>query len=342
MQKKRPYRFCLWITLIAAVIAGCVILSTLGAIYWFGSEVMPEILATPTEINTCEGLLDFMVENYESTGSTREISPTSPQVLVVYPVNGDQIGEPDFKTVSQELQSLQQETNSHHLIWAYFTQIIPTEQRELLSEYRIITDGLQGEIAAQVEIGPQYTSEGDSDIWVLESEQWVLLVDLADYSDNKLFTSKLLHEFGHLLTLNAHQVYYAVEDPANCSRFFANPGCSMPGSYLLLFFERYWGDLYGEWQTITSQDDASMVKSSLDTFYEAHQAEFLTRYAVTAPTEDIAEAWSLFVLSPKPDGDTIAEQKILFFYNFPEFVQLRAEITRRICEYFHLSSSLER
>ena len=319
-----------------AIIAGCVCISVIGATYWFGSEMVTEILATPTEINTCDGLLNFMLERYESTGSSREIPQTSLQVLVVYPVQGDQIAEPDFRTIPQELLPLQQETTSHYLIWDYFTRIIPPEQRAPISEYRIITDGRGGELAAQFEVSPYYTSEGDSGLWDLNSEQWALLVDLADYSDNKLFTGVLLHEFGHMLTLNAHQVYYIIDNAANCQRYYTDPGCSLPDSYLQLFIERFWGEIYEEWQSITAQGDASTVKSGLDTFYEVHQGEFLTRYSVTAPDEDIAEAWGHFILAPIPDGDTIAEQKILFFYDFPEFLQLRSEITHRICEYFNM------
>jgi hypothetical protein len=55
---------------------------------------------------------------------------------------------------------------------------------------------------------------------------------------------------------------------------------------------------------------------------------------VTNPEEDIAESWSFFILSPKPAGNTIAEQKILFFYNYSELVQLRNEILNNLCTAF--------
>ncbi len=40
------------------------------------------------------------------------------------------------------------------------------------------------------------------------------------------------------------------------------------------------------------------------------------------------------MLDSRPDGDRIAEQKILFFYDHPELVQLRAEILGNLCESF--------
>ncbi|MBK9051223.1 MAG: hypothetical protein IPL78_09985 [Chloroflexi bacterium] len=60
----------------------------------------------------------------------------------------------------------------------------------------------------------------------------------------------------------------------------------------------------------------------------------MTDYAATNPAEDIAETFMAFVLEPKPNGDTIAEEKVLFFYQYPELVA----ITRRDC-WPHLCSS---
>jgi len=61
----------------------------------------------------------------------------------------------------------------------------------------------------------------------------------------------------------------------------------------------------------------------------------VTDYAVTSPEEDIAESRMFFILDPKTAGDTIAEQKILFFYDWPELARLRDEIISRVCTYFN-------
>jgi hypothetical protein len=44
--------------------------------------------------------------------------------------------------------------------------------------------------------------------------------------------------------------------------------------------------------------------------------------------EDIAESWTAFVLTDKSAGETISEQKILFFYNFSELVDIREHIRK--------------
>ena len=58
-----------------------------------------------------------------------------------------------------------------------------------------------------------------------------------------------------------------------------------------------------------------------------HQRAFLTQYVVftDGPDETLA-----FVLKPAPSGDTVADQKVAFFYDYPELVKLRAEISGRL------------
>ena len=62
------------------------------------------------------------------------------------------------------------------------------------------------------------------------------------------------------------------------------------------------------------------------------KAEFVTDYAPTSPAEDIAESWSFFVLKKKPASKTIANEKVLFFYEFPELVNLRSQIAHNLCD----------
>ena len=66
-------------------------------------------------------------------------------------------------------------------------------------------------------------------------------------------------------------------------------------------------------------------------FYRKYSDQFLTEYAATSPEEDIAESWAFFILSPKPEQNSIANEKILFFYEYSELVQLRQEILTRLC-----------
>jgi hypothetical protein len=282
-------------------------------------------MATSTLKPTCDGLLENI---HKTPSANKNIQVDKKYILDVYQVKGDQISGPQKKTVPKNLLPLQNDFESHKLIWDYFVSIIPSEQRVPLTEYRIFTDG-SGNKTGYNHIS--WTLKGED-----ESETWALEVDLADYQDLKSVSDVLVHEFGHMLTLNVHQIDIRT-NPAQCQFYADDSQCSSKDSYLNRFFNRFWeGNLYDEWKTITSQADKSAVKSELTSFYQAHPQDFVREYAVTAPNEDIADSWTYFVMTPKPAGNTVAEEKILFFYEIPEFVDLRSEIRSRICKYYNM------
>lgn len=63
-----------------------------------------------------------------------------------------------------------------------------------------------------------------------------------------------------------------------------------------------------------------------EAYYEKNQYEFVTDYAATSPTEDLVESFVEFVLQPKPNGNFVKDQKVRFFYNYPEMVKWRSEL----------------
>jgi hypothetical protein len=56
----------------------------------------------------------------------------------------------------------------------------------------------------------------------------------------------------------------------------------------------------------------------------------VTDYASTNPGEDIAETFTYFVLGKKPEYTTIANQKVLQLYEYPELIHLKNLIQGRI------------
>jgi len=48
---------------------------------------------------------------------------------------------------------------------------------------------------------------------------------------------------------------------------------------------------------------------------------FVSEYATTNPVEDIAESFTQFVIQDKPKGDSVKDQKMLFFYKFEEMIR---------------------
>jgi len=268
----------------------------------------------------------------ESKTMHRAITVNKEYTLVTYTVVGDHIKDPlDQRGLSQNLKDYQKDRQTQHRIWDFFAAIIPPEQRKFLREFIVFTDGKENLLAS--------VSQSEN-----SPAEWVLSVDIMDATNPKDLTFTLVHEYGHLLTLNPSQVVpsqrifdnpnsdkiYNQEADA-CRTYFSGEGCSNPDSYINKFFARFWPDIYSEWSKIDNIENEDDYYAALDRFYKKYRDQFVTDYAPTSPAEDIAESFSFFTLRPKPTGETIADQKVLFFYDFPELVQLRAQMGHRLC-----------
>lgn len=254
--------------------------------------------------------------------------------LVNYIVNGDEISEPAFEDVPSELQDKQEDEAVHLEIWDYFIALIPAENRGMIGEFAITTDGADNTLASVVQ------TESDPAVWKLN-------VDIADIANRANLTYTLVHEFAHLLTLGPDQVTPSLavfnnpednniylQEVSACPNYFPGEGCADADSYVDDFYHQFWDELREEWNEINLEEDEDTRLEKQDAFYQKYQDHFLTDYAATNSEEDIAESWAFFIFSPKPAGDTIAEQKILFFYKYPELVTLRSEILSNLCANF--------
>lgn len=253
--------------------------------------------------------------------------------LVIYPVQGDELGQGQPQAVPSRFEQYADDSESHQRIWRFYATIVPPDQRESLDEFHIFSDG-RDEILAAVEQSYE------------DPNKWNLMVDILDAGNPEELTFTLVHEYAHLLTLGPDQVPPSeaifdnpeseriYEDEAEaCSTYFPGEGCARRDSYLNRFVETFWLDFYDEWVDITYIEDEDKYYEELDDFYNKYEDQFVTDYAATSPEEDIAESFSFFVLSPRPSGNSIADQKVLFFYQFPELVERRLQMIDSICGY---------
>ncbi len=251
--------------------------------------------------------------------------------LVKYNVSGNDLSAPILSRAPDSLVPYQRDFDGQRATWKLFTSMIPESQRGMVKQFAVITDGPGGVLSA-VQQMPN------------DARSWVLEADIADMGDSKNLAFTLLHEFGHLLTLGPAQVppdLQVFNNPNNtrareravaaCGSYFPGEGCSLRTSYINTFFDRFWQDIYAQWNTIDQVQDEDRRDAQLHAFYRRHQDEFVDSYAVTSPVEDIAETWAFFVLSPRPAGTTVEDQKLLFFYAYPELVTLRQEILSGLC-----------
>ncbi len=280
--------------------------------------------AEPLFLTMMAGVTDYSDEDFSDAEEVGE-----EENLVKYTITGNEISAPEYEDVSAELKPLQENGEVHERVWDFFSAVIPQERRDFVSNYLVFTDGKNGTLAAVEQ------TQTDPYAWMIE-------IDPEDTADMQDFTFTLIHEYGHLLTLNSEQVkvdeavfynpeddnaYFDAED--NCTTYFTGEGCANSSSYFYLFYDEYWTDIYNEWLDIEMIEDDYAYYDALDEFWAGREDEFVTEYAMTNPGEDIAESWAVFVTHPKPAGNTIAEEKVLFFYQFPELVELRSEIIAR-------------
>lgn len=293
----------------------------------------------PAELAACPLLTDQIVELNSTVlvegeaetmdfGSRDEDNTT---YIVTYLVSGNEINSPSLESVPADLQDEQDDTAAHHQLWDYFAALIPLENRASLANFSVMTDGQDNVLAAVAQV------YADPTLWGLE-------VDIADTDDYYYLSYTLIHEYAHLLTLGADQVPPSeavfnnpddndiyLDEVSACPNCFPGEGCANSDSYINQYYDQFWADIYEEWNVINLEEDDDAYYQQLDDFYYKYQDQFLTDYAATHPAEDIAESFSFFVFSEMPAGDTIAGQKILFFYNFPELVELRAKIINNLC-----------
>ena len=132
--------------------------------------------------------------------------------------------------------------------------------------------------------------------------------------------------------------------------YFKLSGCLKDDSYMNKFFQKFWTDIYPEYYYGGEQ----VITTSA--FHQKYYDQFVTWYAADQPTEDIAESFRAFILWDeeaianykkwcKKEGwgnfiqnqgltyekkcekiyrdNSIWEEKIRFFYDFPELVEMR-------------------
>lgn len=299
------------------------------------AEIPDEFLSCPV---ITERIIDanstVLVEGESETMDFGARDEDNTTYIVTYLISGNEINDPSFESVPADLQDEQDDTAAHERLWEYFSNLIPLENRGDLAEFSVMTDGQDNVLAAVAQ------TYNDPSLWGLE-------VDIVDSQDYDYLSYTLVHEFAHLLTLAPDQVPPSeavfnnpddndiyLNEVSACPNYFPGEGCSNSNSYINQFYDRFWVNIYDEWDSINLEEDDDIYYQRLDDFYYNYQDQFVTDYAVTHPAEDIAESFSFFVFGEKPAGDTITEQKMLFFYNYPELVDLRLKIINNLCVSF--------
>ncbi len=197
----------------------------------------------------------------------------------------------------------------HQKLWEMFVTVVSKEvAAERIVAFRVYED-YENDYAAAV-----WEAAGDG--------KWFVEFNLTETGDTRELIHTMIHEYGHIVTLNDTQVEGSISDA--CPRFRYQNGCAKPESYMNAFYEKFWKK-YGA--------DAVDEENPVD-LYETQPADtFVSNYAATNMLEDMAETWAVFVLREKPTGNTEADAKVRFFYDYPELVKERDRIRAAISRY---------
>lgn len=209
----------------------------------------------------------------------------------------------ELTLISEEL-SLEDQAE-YLALWDSMLQILPEDAFADFTRFTVFTDGPDETLA--------YVVMAD---WA--GKKWEIAVDPADAEDKGWFIETVLHEYCHYLTLNARQAQYTEHQTADT---YNEPGMvSLSGSYLDDFYQAFWTELL----------DDRLANPDSYGFFLRHEEDFVTDYASTDPSEDIAESFTYFTLYDRQEGDEIWVQKLNFFFDYPEMIELRAQIRARL------------
>lgn len=199
------------------------------------------------------------------------------------------------------------ENEKYASVWNYICNIISQELRLKIAEFNIFTDG-HSNILAYAATMNDASGEVDNTRFSINIDYY----DVFDENGNKLDWSKLtytiLHEYGHIVLEDETQINLSSGEDIHDVNTFVG------GSFRERFYNQFWKDI----GTVGFDD------------YVQNPNNYVTEYSSNYFHEDIADTFALFVLGDKPLGTTVAENKILFFWNDSDMVELRNELRKNI------------
>jgi len=229
--------------------------------------------------------------------------------ITLYDIQGTNLVKvKDFEVTGTSLE-LQKDVVKHQEVWQLLKKIIPESYISKISDFMIFA-GQESGTAGYV-----FPTSQDLSTWRMG-----IAIDFAyegGFNANGELAYTLIHEFGHILTLDNTQVDASIFEN-DCKNYFVGEGCAKEAAYINKLQRQFWADIWGEFQS--AQEDFD----KMDAFYSKHQDRFVTNYASTNPGEDIAEVFATFVTrNGGANGNSIAEQKIKLMYDHSELIQLR-------------------
>lgn len=195
-------------------------------------------------------------------------------------------------TVTADQELYPKPSDGDNKLWELFRSIATNQTiKDRLETFEVFNDA---------------SNDSAASVWESSTPgKWHINVNAAFADDRKDLIHTMVHEYGHIVTLDTTQVD---KTTGACPVLTVPEGCVKSGSVLAEFHNAFWAG-YG------STDGAD---------YSADR--FVSEYAASNTVEDLAETFAYFVLRPKPVGTAVKDQKIQKLYNFQDLVNIRNRI----------------
>lgn len=258
---------------------------------------------------------EFVDEDFTAQGSmSGQEMMDEGNAIATYTVSAD-------LTLTELTNSESENAEKFKEIWQSAVAILPKSVlMDNVGEFHIDSDGVGGTLAYVVQL-PNV------------NEKWILSYDSVDYTNNrdKEYVHTSIHEFSHLVFLERNQV--DLNSTGDCPNFAISEGCTNANSFLNQFYQAFWTEIIDENKAAAQASEANMNDELILAFAEKYNDQFISDYASTNPIEDAAEVFTHFVLKDKPTDVTgIANQKIVFLYQFEALTAIRNTIRSKLLE----------
>lgn len=266
-----------------------------------------EAYNTEEDLDEIVNSIEAILKKYNRLNSEelmQYILSGSENILAIYEIDGSSLINKPIPFVTLEKNDTRV-INDYPKLWKEVTNIIPPNYFQNFDRLIISSDGKYDDLA--------YVMATDA-----IGSRWDISIDPADTDDKEFFYETIIHEYFHYITLNETQgSYFKTPRVQTYSDYDI---VTNSDSYLNKFNQRFWG--------ILSEESSYVSDGYL--FYLRHQDDFVNSYASTVVSEDICESFAFFVLRDKPSAANNVDKKLLFFYEYPEFVKFRNVIRENI------------
>lgn len=197
---------------------------------------------------------------------------------------------------------------AHLTVWKRFASFFPAATRPEVTLYVAIDAKKSNDV------------DGAMQASAADPNEFYIALDATNAFGAAALDRTMIHEFAHLLTLRPSQIPVDPSAVKTCDVYTSDNGCPTKDAYLRKFCKEYWPG----YLLATADNEPSDAKAK-----RFATGDYVTEYAATSPTEDIAESYAEWIkrdmIGPE---QTVVNNKMRFFADYPALVTQRDSIRK--------------